>query len=137
MTKRVILIILTLFSFLYCFHLGYIWTPYGHGLKFFIGLHFPLVMTITTISFGFLTANSKKRKVFLFGVIYFLTIAAFSLTIEYLIWTKQNYFNFLYYELGGSVDKIFFGWLAIGLIFLFILLRQNKKNAFRADINQE
>jgi len=127
MTKRTILIILTLFSFLYCFRLGYIWTPYGHGLKFFIGMHFPLVMTIALISFGVSNANSTKKKIFLFAVTYFLTVAAFSLTIEYLIRTKQNYFNFLYYELGGSVDKIFFGWLAIGLIFLFFLLRQSKK----------
>jgi hypothetical protein len=127
MTKRTFLIILTIFSFLYCFRLGYIWTPYGHGLKFFIGMHFPLVMTIALISFGVSNANSTKKKIFLFAVTYFLTVAAFSLTIEYLIRTKQNYFNFLYYELGGSVDKIFFGWLAIGLIFLFILLRQSKK----------
>jgi hypothetical protein len=129
MTKRAILIILTLFSILYCFRLGYIWTPYGHGMKFFIGLHFPLVMTITTISFNHLKVNSTKKKYFLFGVTYFLTVTAFSLTIEYLIKTKENYFNFLYYESGGYADKIFFGWLGIGLIILFILLRQSKKSA--------
>jgi hypothetical protein len=125
MTKRTILIILTLFSFLYCFRLGYIWTPYGHGLKFFIGLHFPLVMTIASISFGVSNANSTKKKIFLFAVTYFLAVASFSLIIEYLIKTKENYAYFLYYE--SWADKIFLSCLAIGLIFLLILFSTKRK----------
>jgi hypothetical protein len=130
MLKKAILIILTLLSVLYCFRLGYIWTPYGHGGKFFIGLHFPLVMTITAFAYSKLSQfTSMKEKLFLFGIIYFLTVASFSLTIEYLINTKKDYFHFLYYESGGYVDKIFFVWLGIGFVFLCTVFYLNKKNA--------
>ena len=96
-------------------------------MKFFIGLHFPFVIAITTILFGLTKSSLTKEKLYIFGTTYFLTVAAFSLTIEYLIKTKKDYFNFLYYEAGGYADKIFLGWLAVGLIFLFIRLRQNRK----------
>jgi hypothetical protein len=88
-------------------------------------MHFPLVMTIASISFGVSKANSTKKKIFLFAVTYFLTVAAFSLIIEYLIKTKENYGYFLYAESGA--DKIFLSCLAIGLIFLFMLFSTERK----------
>jgi len=125
MTRKILLIISTLIAFYYCFRFGYIWTAYGHGGQL-LGVPFALILLITTIIFFVAKTNTAKDKTFSFGIVYFLTLAAFSVTIEIIRATMKNYFEFLYYEPGGYVDKIFIGWIILGAIVLFFMLRQIK-----------
>jgi ABC-type cobalt transport system substrate-binding protein len=125
MTKKIIFTGLTLIAFYYCFRFGYIWTAYGHGGQL-LGIPFALIMMTITIVFFFSRVKRNQSQIFIIGVIYFLTLAAFSITIEIIRAKMNNYFQFLYYEPGGYVNKIFFGWLVIGTIILFFKLRQIK-----------
>ena len=68
-----------------------------------------------------------KDKIFIFCITYFLIVAAFITSIEIIIATNKNYFNFLYYESGGYADKIFLGWCIIGIFSLCIYLMTIKK----------
>jgi hypothetical protein len=126
MTRKIILIILTLIGFYYCFRFGYIWTAYGHGGQL-LGVPFALVMLIATIIYFAQRSQSGKSKAFIFCIVYFLTLAAFSVTIEIIRATMNNYFSFLYYEPGGYVNKIFFGWLLFGTLILFAWAKYSKK----------
>jgi len=125
MTKKVILIASTLVAFYYCFRFGYIWTAYGHGGQL-LGIPFAFIMLIATAIFFIAKTKAVKEKAFIFGIVYFLTLAAFSVTIEFIWATMKNYFDFLYLEPGGCVDKIFLGWLLAGSIVFFLLFRQIK-----------
>ena len=125
MTKKVILIVSTLVAFYYCFRFGYIWTAYGHGGQL-SGIPFAFIMLIAAAFFFIAKTKTVKDKAFIFSIIYFLTLAAFSVTIELIRATMKNYFDFLYLEPGGSVDKIFLGWLIAGAIVYFLFLRQIK-----------
>jgi hypothetical protein len=126
MTRKIFLIVLTLTAFYYCFRFGYIWTAYGHGGQL-LGVPFAFMMLITTIVYFVQKTTSGKIKTFTFGIVFFLTLTAFSVTIEIIRSTMKNYFEFLYYEPGGYVNKIFLGWLIIGAICLFFILRHFKK----------
>ena len=129
MTRKVTLIISTLIAFYYCFRFGYIWTAYGHGGQL-LGVPFALIMLITTIVFFVAKSKKGKNKTFSFGVVYILTLAAFSVTIETIRATMKNYFEFLYYEPGGYVDKIFLGWLILGAVILTLIFRHIKRVNF-------
>jgi hypothetical protein len=126
MTRKAFLIVLTLIAFYYCFRFGYIWTAYGHGGQL-LGVPFAFIVLITTIIFFIQKTTSGKYKTFSFGIIFFSTLASFSITIEIIRSTMKNYFEFLYYEPGGYVNKIFLGWLIVGVITLLLVLRQQKK----------
>lgn len=126
MTRKTILIVLTVVSIYYCFRFGYIWTAYGHGGQL-LGVPFVLIMLIATIIHFAQKSQSRKRKTFIFCIVYFLTLAAFSVTIEIIRATVKNYFEFLYYEPGGYVDKIFLGWLILGVLILIMLLKHSNK----------
>lgn len=126
MTRKIILIILTLISFYYCFRFGYIWTAYGHGGQL-LGVPFALIMLIATIIYFAKKSHSSKSKTFIFCVVYFLTLAAFSVTIEIIRATMNNYFAFLYYEPDGYVNKIFLGWLLLGALILITSFKYSNK----------
>ena len=128
MTKKFLLIILTIISFYYCLRFGYIWTAYGHGGQI-LGIPFAVIMLISTIVYFVDNTKVTKDKTFAFCIVYFLTLAAFSITIEVIRATMKDYFEFLYYEPGGYVNKIFLGWLIIGVISLvFVFYRSEKLN---------
>ncbi len=133
MVRKVTLIILTLIAFYYCMRFGYIWTAYGHGGQI-AGFPFALVLLITTISFMTSKTNTGKNMTFSFGIIFFLTLAAFSVTIEIIRSSMDNYFAFLYYEPGGYVNKIFLGWLLVGATIFFLRYRHIKRNGFAARL---
>ena len=126
MIKKLILITATLISFYYCFRFGYIWTAYGHGGQI-LGIPFAVLMLIITIVYFSRKTVLKKDKTFIFGVIYFLTLAAFSVTVEIIRATKEGYFGFLYYEPGGYINKIFLGWLVIGTLSYFLVYKRLKR----------
>ena len=126
MQRKIILILLTLISFYYCFWFGYIWTAYGHGGQL-LGIPFALVMMTITIIFLFSPLKRNQDQAFVIGVIFFLTLAAFGITIEIIRATMKNYFEFLYTEPGGYVNKIFLGWVVIGMSVLFFMLRKINK----------
>jgi hypothetical protein len=126
MTKKILLIALTIVSFYYCLRFGYIWTAYGHGGQI-LGIPFAFVMLVTTIIYFANKTKVDKDKTFIFGIVYFLTLAGFSITIEAIRTTMKKYFEFLYYEPGGYVNKIFLGWLTIGVITLLFIFYRYKK----------
>lgn len=126
MTRKIILMILTLIGFYYCFRFGYIWTAYGHGGQL-LGVPFALIMLIATIMYFAQKSQSSKSKTFIFCIVYFLTLVAFSVTIEIIRATMNNYFAFLYYEPGGYVNKIFLGWLLLGALILFTSFKYSNK----------
>lgn len=121
MTKKILLVFLTIISFYYCLRFGYIWTAYGHGGQI-LGIPFAIIMLISTIIYFLKRTEVSKDKTFVFCIVYFLTLAAFSITIEIIRATMENYFAFLYYEPGGCVNKIFFAWLVSGVMSLFVIL---------------
>jgi hypothetical protein len=123
--KKIILIISTFVAFYYCFRFGYIWTAYGHGGQL-LGIPFAFIMLIATAIFFIAKTKTVKDKAFIFSIVYFLTLSAFSVTIEFIRATMKNYFDFLYLNPGGYVDKIFLVWLIAGIIVLFLLFRQIK-----------
>jgi len=127
MTKKLLLIIATIISFYYCLRFGYIWTAYGHGGQI-SGIPFALIMLITSVAYFLSKPSYKKEKAFTFGIVYFFTLVAFSVTIEVIRATKENYFGFLYYEPGGYVNKIFLGWLIIGIVIYLFAIKRLKKN---------
>ena len=135
MTKKILLITATLISIYYCLRFGYIYTAYGHGGQI-LGIPFALIMLITTIKYLLRKPSFKKEKAFAFGIIYFVTLAAFSVTIELIRETKENYFGFLYYEPGGYVDKIFLAWIVFGTIIYFIIIRLLKKHFQKHNDNK-
>lgn len=124
MTRKIILLVLTVISFYYCFRFGYILTAYGHGGQL-VGIPFALIMLIATIMYFVQKSKSSKSKTFIFCNVYFLTLAAFSITVEIIRATVKNYFEFLYYEPGGYVDKIFLGWLLVGVLSLSVTLKHS------------
>lgn len=126
MTRKVILLVFTLIGFYYCLRFGYIWTAYGHGGQI-IGIPFAFIMLITTIKYFVAKSNSRKENAYTFGVVYFFTLFAFSVTIEAIREYMTNYFSFLYYEPGGYVNEIFLGWLVLGAIVLFLMIRRTKE----------
>ncbi|ULQ53354.1 hypothetical protein [Flavihumibacter fluvii] len=125
MTRKVILLLFTLVGFYYCLRFGYIWTAYGHGGQL-LGIPFAIIMLITTIRNFVAKSNSEKDNAYTFGVVYFLTLFAFSVTIEAIREYMTDYFSFLYYKPGGYVNKIFLGWLMLGAIVLFLIIRRAK-----------
>lgn len=126
MLRKFILIIFTAVGFYYCLRLGYIWTAYGHGGQI-MGIPFTLLMLAFTIAFFRAKNDYQKRRFFIIGSVYFLTFAGFSITIETIRETMDNYFVFLYYEPGGYVDEIFMGWAVTGVLSLFIIIKRLKK----------
>ena len=126
MQRKIILILLTLTSFYFCLWFGYIWTAYGHGGPL-LGIPFALVMMVITIIFIFSTSKKNQDQTFAIGIIFFLTLAAFGITVEIITQVMKDYFKFLYIEPGGYVNKIFLGWVIIGLSALFLALRKIKK----------
>lgn len=84
-------------------------------------------MLVTTIIYFANKTKVGKDKTFIFGIVYFLALAGFSITIEANRTTMKKYFEFLYYELGGYVNKIFLDWLTIGIIALLFIFYRYKK----------
>jgi hypothetical protein len=121
MRKKLILITATIFSFFYCLRFGYIWTAYGHGGQL-AGIPFAALMLILTVLYFSNESLSGKFKFFAFSLIYFLSLAGFTLTIEIIRSTRENYFTLLYHEPGGYVNKILLGWLVLGAIAFIIVL---------------
>jgi hypothetical protein len=132
MTRKTTLTITTLIAFYYCLRFGYIWTAYGHGGQI-LGIPFALGMLIITILFFTSKTHTRKDKIFNLGIVYFLTLAAFSITIETIRATMKNYFEFLYFEPGGYVDKIFLSWLILGTVAFIFILRQLKRKQFEQN----
>ena len=113
--KNIIVSAITIIAILYCLRFGYIWTAYGHGGQF-LGVPFAMLLFILTLTF-FLSKGVKiKRRLFHLTFTFFLALAGFSLTIELIRKTKENYFEFLYYEPEGWVNEILLGWFLIGII---------------------
>ena len=135
MIKKLILTIATFISIYYCLRFGYIWTAYGHGGQI-LGIPFAALMLIMTIKYFSNKSAYHKKKAFLFGITYFLTLAAFSVTVETIRATKEDYFGFLYYEPGGYVNKIFFGWLITGILIYLVLLKRLKSHHHNNNDNK-
>lgn len=126
MTRKILLIVLTTISFYYCLRFGYIWTAYGHGGQI-LGIPFAFVMLVPTIIYFANKTKVCKDKTFIFGIVYFLTLAGFSITIEVIRNKMKKYFEFLYYEPGGYVNTIFLGWLTFGVITLLFMSYRYKR----------
>ena len=127
MIRALILVVLNIISFYYCFRLGYIWTAYGHGGQI-LGVPFAIIMLISTVIFMTRKSRDSRHRCFIFCIIYFLTLASFSATIEIVRAKMENYFAFLYYEPGGYVNKIFLGWTLLGGGILTWYLLYSKKS---------
>lgn len=84
-------------------------------------------MLIATIIYYAQKSQASKSKAFIFCIVYFLTLSAFSVTIEIIRATMKNYFEFLYYEQGGYVNKLFLGWLLFGALILFTSFKYSNK----------
>ncbi|MDO6390938.1 hypothetical protein Q4E40_12425 [Pontibacter sp. BT731] len=127
--KGLTLSILTILSVLYCLRFGYIWTAYGHGGQM-IGIPFALLMIGLTIRYVAVKIERKKEKMFYGALFYFSALALFSITIEIIRSSNSNYFELLYVEPGGIVNKIFMAFAAAGVIATFLKFRQiNKQEA--------
>jgi hypothetical protein len=113
--KGLILTSLTLFSVCYCLRFGYIWTAYGHGGQL-TGIPFALIMIVLVINYGLAKNQKRKVQVYYVSLFYFLTLALFSITIEIIRIATPNYFELLYVEPNGIVDKVFLAFIATGLI---------------------
>jgi hypothetical protein len=124
--KYIVLILQTIISLIYCFRLGFIWSAYLHGGQI-QGIPFALIM-ILFLMFYFFTKNKlRKEKWFYGGLIYFLSIGFFSMTIELIRYLKSDYFSFLYSDPRNWANKILLGWIIIGLIsFIFTYKKLNK-----------
>ncbi len=119
----------TVLLFLYCFRIGYIWTPYGHGMKFFLGPLLACLMLFLMILYHSFNSLRIKEKIEILAIAYFSTVAAFTFTIESFIAFKKDYFHFLYYKSGGYADKIFFTWMLIGIVLILLLVKaKHEKN---------
>jgi hypothetical protein len=103
---------------LYCFRFGYIWTAYGHGGQL-LGIPFSILLIGLTVAFFLSNNPNSKRKLFNFSFLYFFSLAGFSSIIELIRIKVDNYFEFLYYEPEGWVNKIFLGWIIIGITTYF------------------
>ena len=113
LTKTLILSIGTLISILYCLRFGYIWTGYPHGGQI-VGIPFTLVMIIFLIVFLLEENSLCKEKCFYGGLIYFLELGFFSITIELIrVFNKEN-FEFLYNGHFGWIIRILSGWILLG-----------------------
>jgi prolipoprotein diacylglyceryltransferase len=94
-----------------------------------LGIPFSLIMILILIISLFTKEDLRKDKLFYGGLIYFLTIGLFSLTIELIRNFKTDYFDFLYCDPGHWVDKILLAWLIVGsisFIFTYKSLNENK-----------
>lgn len=122
--KKTILILVTIISFFYCLRFGYIWTAYGHGGQI-MGIPFALFLLGLTIAY-FL---SEKTSIFNLAVVLFLSLFGFSVTVEIIRKTKEDYFSFLYYEPEGWVNEILLGWIMAGILTITSMkLIKNKKS---------
>lgn len=107
--------VITVIGILYCFRFGYIWTAYEHGGQM-TGIPFAILFFGLTLAF-FLSKRAPIKRI-LFNLVFtiFIALAGFSLTIELIRKTNENYFEFLYYEPEGWVNEILLGWLLMGII---------------------
>jgi hypothetical protein len=95
-------------------------------------------MLLTSMLFAFISTNAMKVKILFLGIGYFSIVAAFSLTIELIIAAKKDYFQFLYYQNGGYVDKIFLAWAGLGLVIFLNVCKQQKLVGFqKSKLNEE
>lgn len=113
--SKIILTLITIIGMVYCFRFGYIWTAYGHGGQI---LGIPFAALIFSLTFIFFLSKTTKTKRILFNLTFmiFMSLAGFSLTIELIRKTKDNYFKFLYYEPEGCVNEIMLAWIIIGIL---------------------
>ncbi len=123
---------MTLFTIFYCLSFGYIWTAYGHGGQI-TGIPFALMMIGLAIAYSTIKKEERKEKLFYTTLFYFLALASFSLTVEIIRSTTTDYFELLYVEPNGIVNKIFFGFILAGILatvlkFSQIKKRKNKKH---------
>ena len=114
MTGKILLVTMTIISFLYFPRFGYIWSGYGHGGQI-LGLPFALAMLFITVKYFNQSKVQRKSLTILLGVAFFLTLAGFSITIEIFRILRHDYFKLLYSEPNGFVNKIFLIWLIVGL----------------------
>lgn len=125
--KYIVLIVQTIISLLYCFRLGYIWSAYLHGGQI-LGIPFAFLMILFLMFYSFTKNKSRKEKWFYGGLIYFLSIGFFSVTIELIRYLHSDYFCFLYSYPSNWANKILLGWMIIGLIsFIFTYCKLNKR----------
>jgi hypothetical protein len=127
MEKKVILIITTILSILYCFRFGYILTGYGHGGQL-VGIPFAILMIVFSILCLFVTDKNLENKIFIITIFYFSTIAFFSLTIEAIIRNSNNAFEILYKYNTGVIGKIFIGFIVLGTFTSFLAIKKFNKN---------
>ena len=118
--KKTLLILISIIGIWYCLRFGYIWTAYGHGGQV-LGIPFAILLIGLTIGYFLSKQTNTKRKLFNFSVLYFLSLAGFSLTIELIREKVENYFKFLYYEPEGWVNEILLCWIIIGITTYFLL----------------
>jgi hypothetical protein len=121
--KGLTLSIFTIVSVLYCLHFGYIWTAYGHGGQL-LGIPFALIMIGLTIRYVVSKNGRRKKKAFYGALFYFLSLAFFSITVEIIRSSNPNYFELLYAEPEGIVNKIFIAFAAAGIIATVLKFRQ-------------
>ena len=122
MWQTLLLIVQTILGFIYCLRLGYIWTNYPHGGQF-AGIPFALVMVVLTAIHMVKMRQSRKRVVFIIANAYCLTFAGFSITVELIRATMDDYFDFLYQGTTTWIEMILIGWLLLGAAVAFIAIR--------------
>ncbi|RDC64203.1 hypothetical protein [Adhaeribacter pallidiroseus] len=128
--KVVILIFLTLIAFLYSFKFGYILTANGHGGQL-EGVPFAILIMLLTIMFFFAKKQTLKQKLLYTTLILFLALAGFSITVEVIRRTKEDFFQYLYLESGGMVNKLLMFYLILGVILLAWKIKQFNKESLK------
>jgi len=124
--KGFALLVMTLLTIFYCLRFGYIWTAYGHGGQI-TGIPFALIMIGLAIAYSTSKKEERKEKLFYTTLFYFLAVASFSLTVEIIRSTTTDYFELLYVEPNGIVNKIFLGFILAGILATVLKFSQIKK----------
>lgn len=83
------------------------------------------------ISYGIAKDQKRKVQVFYVSLFYFLTLALFSITIEIIRIATPNYFELLYIEPNGIIDKVFLAFIATGLIITILKIMNLKTGEYR------
>jgi hypothetical protein len=127
MEKKVIFILATILSILYCFRFGYILTGNGHGGQL-AGIPFAIIMVVFSVLYLFISDENLRSKIFIISIIYFISLAFFAITIEAIIKNSNNVFEILYKDNTGVIGKIFIGFIVLGTFTSFLAIKRLNKN---------
>ena len=121
-SRTLLLSIVTIISIVGCFPFGFLLTGYGHGGQI-MGIPFTMISIIIMVVFSTLQTETKKEKVFIFGMTYFLTLLAFSLTVILFKFNLKDISYIFLYEYNAVFPILIF-YLVVGL---FIAIRKIRK----------